>query len=53
MKHWFNKHRNTIAKTIGGLNLVNGLVLIPQQPLTGFIFLLVGVLIVWDSYNND
>lgn len=52
MNNWFNKHRQTIGKTIGGLNLINGVVLITQQPLAGFLSILLGTLIIWDSYND-
>lgn len=48
-KLWFELNRQTIGYTVGGFNLLNGLLMIPTSPAIAIFWLLLGAVIIFDS----
>lgn len=47
-KQWFELNRQTIGYTVGGFNLLNGLLLVPTSPIMAVFWLVLGAAIIFD-----
>lgn len=47
---WFELNRQTIGFAVGGLNLLNGLLMLPSNLVLAIFWLLLGAVIIFDTY---
>lgn len=48
-KLWFELNRQTIGYTVGGFNLLNGLLMVPTNLVMAIFWLLLGAVIILDT----
>jgi len=48
-RDWFELNRQTIGYTVGGFNLLNGLLMISTSPVVAVFWLVLGAAIIFDS----